>query len=115
MIDNRLKNVWGKQILIENYLHQLKITKVKKTASFPPFLPPSLPPSFCSMGDRFGTEGFVLARQVCYHISHAFSPSCSGYFGDRVSLLAQACLNHVLLFYASHCPRMTGHTHPSHT
>jgi hypothetical protein len=28
----------------------------------------------------------VLAGQVLYHLSHASSPFCSGYFGDRISL-----------------------------
>jgi hypothetical protein len=28
----------------------------------------------------------VLIRQVLYHLSHASSPFCCGYFGDRVSL-----------------------------
>jgi hypothetical protein len=26
----------------------------------------------------------MLARQALYHLSHTSSPSCSGYFGDRV-------------------------------
>jgi uncharacterized membrane protein len=42
----------------------------------------------------------MLARQVVYYLS-------SGYFGDRVSLFAQACLNLnlptlILLFYVSY-------------
>jgi hypothetical protein len=30
------------------------------------------------------------AMQALYHLSHTTSPFCSGYFGDRVSLFAQA-------------------------
>jgi hypothetical protein len=35
---------------------------------------------------------FTLARQMLYHLSPACMPFCSGYFGDRVSLFAQASL-----------------------
>jgi hypothetical protein len=35
----------------------------------------------------------MLARQVLYHLSHTPISLCSGYFGDRVSLFAQAALN----------------------
>jgi hypothetical protein len=31
------------------------------------------------------TQGFVLAKQVLYHLSHTSSPFCCGYFGDGVS------------------------------
>jgi hypothetical protein len=31
------------------------------------------------------TQGFALAKQALYCLSHTFSPFCSGYFGDRVS------------------------------
>jgi hypothetical protein len=31
------------------------------------------------------TQGFTLAKQVLYCLSHASSPSCSRYFGDGVS------------------------------
>jgi hypothetical protein len=37
---------------------------------------------------------FTLARQMLYHLSPACMPFCSGYFGDRVSLFAQASLDH---------------------
>jgi hypothetical protein len=29
-------------------------------------------------------EGFALAKQVLYHLSHTSSPFCSSYFGDGV-------------------------------
>jgi hypothetical protein len=35
---------------------------------------------FCSIG--VWTQGFVLAKQMLYHLSHTSSPFCSGYFGD---------------------------------
>jgi hypothetical protein len=35
----------------------------------------------------------MLARQAFYPLSHAYSPFCSGYFGDRVLLFAQASLD----------------------
>jgi hypothetical protein len=31
------------------------------------------------------TQGFVLAKQVVYHLSHTSGSFCSGHFGDRVS------------------------------
>jgi hypothetical protein len=39
------------------------------------------------------TEGFTLARQMLYYQSHTISPSCSGYFGNKVLLLAKAGLD----------------------
>jgi hypothetical protein len=30
------------------------------------------------------TQGFTLAKQVLYHLSHASSLFCSGYFGEGV-------------------------------
>jgi hypothetical protein len=35
----------------------------------------------------------VFTKQMLYCLSHASSPFCSGYFGNRVSLGAQAGLN----------------------
>jgi hypothetical protein len=40
-----------------------------------------------------GFELRTLHGQVLYHLNHASSPFCSGYFGDRVSLFAQAGLD----------------------
>jgi hypothetical protein len=31
-----------------------------------------------------GTEVWSQVKHVCYHLSHTFSPFCSGYFGDGV-------------------------------
>jgi hypothetical protein len=44
-------------------------------------------------GTGVGTQGFMFDRQVLYHLSHAFSPFCSGYFGDRVLLFAWTCVD----------------------
>jgi hypothetical protein len=38
----------------------------------------------------------VLPRQVLYPLSHATCSFCSGYFGDRVLLLAWLAWNHGL-------------------
>jgi hypothetical protein len=46
---------------------------------------------FCSTG--IWTWGFALTRQVLCCLSHRFRPFCSGDFGDRVFLFAQASLN----------------------
>jgi hypothetical protein len=35
----------------------------------------------------------LCARQAFYHLSHAFGHLCSGYFGDKISLFAQASLD----------------------
>jgi hypothetical protein len=40
------------------------------------------------------TQGFILARQVLFQLSHTFSHFCSGYFLDRVLLFAPAVLDH---------------------
>jgi hypothetical protein len=37
-------------------------------------------------GTGVGTQGFSLAIQTFYHLSHAPSLFCSGYFGNRVLL-----------------------------
>jgi hypothetical protein len=29
-------------------------------------------------------QGFVLAKQALYYLSHTYSPFCYGYFGDRI-------------------------------
>jgi hypothetical protein len=42
---------------------------------------------------RVCIQGFVLTRQALYLLSHASSPFCSSYFGDRVSLFAQVGLD----------------------
>jgi hypothetical protein len=59
-----------------------------------------------------GTPGFVLARLVLYYLSHAPSLFHSGYFGNRVSLFAQASLDHDLPF--SYFPPIAGMTDLCH-
>jgi hypothetical protein len=44
-------------------------------------------------GTRTSTQGFTLARQVLYFLSHTSNPFCSCYFGGRVSIFAQAGLD----------------------
>jgi hypothetical protein len=39
------------------------------------------------------TQGFPLARQVLYLLTHSSSPLSSGYFGDSTLLLVQAGLD----------------------
>jgi hypothetical protein len=46
--------------------------------------------------------GFMLARQVLYHVSHTSISFCSGYFRDKASLFVLAGLTVIVLFYASH-------------
>jgi hypothetical protein len=43
--------------------------------------------SFFFLFGRTGiwTQGFTLAKQTVYHLSHISSPFYSGYFGDRIS------------------------------
>jgi hypothetical protein len=38
--------------------------------------------NFGGGGMRVWIQGFVLAKQVLYFLSHASSPFCSGYFRD---------------------------------
>jgi hypothetical protein len=57
---------------------------------------------FCLLLVLLGFElSFMLAKQELYSLSQASSPFCSGYFGDRVSLIAQSGLDHSLPIYAS--------------
>jgi hypothetical protein len=44
-------------------------------------------------GTGVGTQDFVLAKQVLCSLNHTSCPFFSGYFGDGVSLLAQAASN----------------------
>jgi hypothetical protein len=44
---------------------------------------------FCFCGTRVWIQDFILARQMCYHLSHPSSPFVCKYFWDRVSLFAQ--------------------------
>jgi hypothetical protein len=53
---------------------------------------------FYFLGIEVGTLGISLARQALYRWSHASSPFCSGHFGARILLFAQADLDHILLF-----------------
>jgi hypothetical protein len=39
------------------------------------------------------TQGLELMRQTLSYLTHTFSPFCFGYFGDKISLFAQAGLN----------------------
>jgi hypothetical protein len=50
------------------------------------FPPPSISVCLVFDGIRVWTQGFVLTRQVLYHLNHLQS-FCSGYLWDRVSLL----------------------------
>jgi hypothetical protein len=52
----------------------------------------SFSPFFCNT--EGGIQGLTLARQVLYQLSHTPTPFCIGYFLDKVSLYAQAGLNH---------------------
>jgi hypothetical protein len=48
----------------------------------------TIPPAFFFFffgGTEIWTQGFMLAKQALYHLSHTCSPFCCGYFGDRVS------------------------------
>jgi hypothetical protein len=55
-------------------------------------------------------QSFELAKQLLYHLSHTFSPFCSGYVEDGV--LGTICLGWpqttVLLISASQVARITG-------
>jgi hypothetical protein len=44
-------------------------------------------------GTGVWTQGFALVRQVLYHLSDTFIRSCSGYFGDKLSLFVLAGLD----------------------
>jgi hypothetical protein len=55
------------------------------------------------------TQGFALAKQALYYLSHTFSPFCSGYFGDGVSWAI--CLGCSLLISSSQVARITGMSH----
>jgi hypothetical protein len=39
------------------------------------------------LGTGVWPQGFALARQALYCLSHSFSPFCSDYFADSVLLL----------------------------
>jgi hypothetical protein len=56
--------------------------------------------TFCFFGSsRVGTQGFVLARQVLYHLSHATYFLCFSYFFQiRVSFILWLAWIAVLLF-----------------
>jgi hypothetical protein len=41
----------------------------------------------------FLIQGFMLARQVLYCLSHSSFPFCYGYFGDRIFLFTQTDLD----------------------
>jgi hypothetical protein len=86
----------------------------EKASSFSP-LSMMLAIGFLSVSLFFGgrgstgrwMQGLVLARQVFYHLSHASSPFCIGYFWDRVSLYVQASLDDGPCIHASPIARMT--------
>jgi hypothetical protein len=48
-------------------------------------------------------QGIVPTRKALYCTSHATSPFCSGYFGDRVSPLVWLAWTTILLFMSRHC------------
>jgi hypothetical protein len=48
------------------------------------------------------TQGFALARQAVYHLSHASNPFSSGHFGDRVSLFPRMAWTVIFQFYVIH-------------
>jgi hypothetical protein len=52
-------------------------------------------------GSGLWTQGFTLAKQAFFYLSHTSSPFCSGYFRDRVLLFAQADLDHDLPIFLS--------------
>jgi hypothetical protein len=54
-------------------------------------------------GTGVRTQGFTLAKQVRYRLSHTSSPLCSGYFGDGVSL--------IIPIASSQVPRITDVSH----
>jgi hypothetical protein len=60
-----------------------------------------------------GAQGFILAKQVLYHLSHTSSPFCSGYFEDGVS--GTICLGWpqavILLISASQVARTISMSH----
>jgi hypothetical protein len=51
---------------------------------------------------RVRTQGFALAEQVLYFLSHTSSPFFYGYFGDRVLLFLSRLAWNVILFHTSH-------------
>jgi hypothetical protein len=53
-------------------------------------------------GTGVWTRGFMLARQVLYHLSHTSCPFCSDYFGNRILIYSHASLDHNHPIYASH-------------
>jgi hypothetical protein len=66
---------------------------------------------FCGTG--VWTQGFVLAKQVLYYLSHASSPFCSGYFEDRIfwTICPGWPWISVLLLSASQIARIIGMSH----
>jgi hypothetical protein len=54
-----------------------------------------------STGDWTPFQNFSLARKALYSLSYTSTPFCFGYFWDRVSLFAQASLDHEPPIYAS--------------
>jgi hypothetical protein len=61
----------------------------------------------------FSTQGFMLAKQVLYHLSHTSSPFWSGYFRDGVSLTIFPGWpgTSILPISASQIARITGVSH----
>jgi hypothetical protein len=56
---------------------------------------------FCSTG--IWTQGFTLARQVLYYLSHSVSIFCINYFWDKVWLYGWTSVDGDPLIYASLC------------
>jgi hypothetical protein len=64
-------------------------------------------------GSEVLTEGFALAKQALYCLSHTSSPFCSDYFGDGglKTYLPGLASNHTLPISASQEARITDMNH----
>jgi hypothetical protein len=60
-------------------------------------------------GTAIWIQGFALAREALYHLSHSASPFCVGYFGNKVLLFCLGWLKP--LISASWVARITGVSH----
>jgi hypothetical protein len=75
-LDILLKKCGGKlqeAIVLDQALHWAQLAK------------PNWHYPFFGGGIGVRTQGFQLTKQLVYHLSHASSPFCSGYFGDGVT------------------------------
>jgi homogentisate 1,2-dioxygenase len=69
--------------------------------------------SFFFGGTWFSTQGFTLAKQTLYHLSHTSGPFQSGYFGEVVSQTISRTQPQttILLISASQVARITSMSH----